>query len=179
MPFFQEDAANVVQLISLPLEVIGCSFAFIEVFTPKTADRIENWFDHTQKEIKAIVEWAQGKTPEEDEPKMNLWVRIEHASLTVRILFYSLLFLLGPFAILSVIAIIFSPIATGLGLALIIAIFIFTTLVITWMLGLFGKTIALFNRITNGYALGAIGVILASIGVLGEVYQVLTIFLAN
>lgn len=180
---FNDQAAVVVQLASLPLEVAGLTLAFIEVRKPSVADAIEAGIDHAAGWCEQMIRrfaprdgtgplalafmalvamgfaiaagrfllWAGGYIWEREKP----WWDPPVFDYVVSLVSYATIV---PLFLLAVIA--------SMWLALALALLSLRTISLV-LRGL--------DRYAHGRALGAFGLILASMGLVGEMYQVLTI----
>jgi hypothetical protein len=152
MKFFDHSVSNSLQYITLILEVAGITLAFIEIKSPRTADKIE-------KAIRGIQKFTE---------RASYKVTRSHAGQTLITLFIILLFA--------------AVVPTIWGL--------FTLPWYLWLLfgivgGIFGIILGLhltvdfinsLNKFSNGKAIGALGICLASLGMVGEEYQILFIW---
>lgn len=152
MEFFNDSVANALQYISLSLEVFGLLLAFIEIKTPKTADKIEKGINRLEYYVKGLGQKLTNNHHYE-------------ALITV---FIFLLFvavvptLWGLFTLPLWIWIIFDVIGVIVGL--------------TIGLHLLVDFIESLNAFSNGRALGSLGIFVSSLGVMGELYQLITIW---
>lgn len=150
---FTPNTADLIQHISLPLEFLGLSMVYIEVRHPRLADRMEEWVDTHKKNLASTFWWG-----------------VVIAVSLIALAYW------GPrvsegLALVGRIGGQDAPAGTpGAPLKLLAALFFAATFSIMTILGL--------NRLehfAHGRALGAAGLIHATLGLLGEVYQVITI----
>ncbi len=163
--FFTNVWADRVQLVALPLEVVGFTLVAIEVFKPRVADSIESFID----KLSCIT------FPPKDSfgIKVHLWVT---ASLTILLLIMLSMLRLS----ISWLSADVTPLSVGKVILMCFAFGIFLDFVvvrlITRTLSGICKTL---NYITDGSALGSIGIIIAFFGVLCEVYQFITLLIGK
>lgn len=163
MPFFQDDIADIVQMISLPVEIMGASLTAIEIFNKPVAERIGNKIEEISK---ASL----------NEMFNKLYNPVSYAciALVAVICFTSLMgytqrsFTLPNIITAAVGSFAIATLSTGFLLA-------FLALFLYWLISI----LRFFDRITNGYPLGGFGITLGFLGVCGEIYQVLCIFFAE
>lgn len=196
MPFFDEHIATIVQLISAPLEIVGFGLAFIQIKSPDMADSIET---HIQK---AIPWAAHGLRKLGLRILLKLEGLLDNEPLMIFILIVGSLGFLC-FGLLVVIVIYgfivelifpvyrYDPnvdwLLYPLGAIIVLGMIGYGISWVILLLSLALQTVSIFvnlifnglNDYTNGKALGAIGLILAMTGVLGEIYQVCVIFFPN
>lgn len=156
MAFFNDDTAIVVQMISAPLEIVGFTMAYVELFEYRIAQDINKLIFHKN------WKWRKLQLPEPTyESQFGKWLNGQTKLLFVIPLIIIILsallyhFFWQPMPIYFFIKL---PIYAGL------IFFLFKYLLITII------------KITRDKSIGLLGIILAFIGVLGEVYQVLVIF---
>ena len=168
MDFFNECWAATVQKYSLGLEALGLLLAFIELKEPGKARAIEDWLDGIPREIERIRDLVLDF--------------IIGESLLVKVgtyLVYGVVLLITLTAILaSAGGPIFqyrefwTAIITGVK---IVAISGGVVLAVLILVSALNNTIHFLDDYSDGRALGALGVVLALTGVIGEVYQVITL----
>ena len=160
MNFFNESASDYIQFISMFLEIVGITLAYIEIRYKRLARRIEARIVAEENKITRIITRL-----------------IENKIfVTVTTLFFVLIF----FVVIPYWLRFYDRILTQEGLANleililctapIIALFIVGLLVVA-----FGDFISWLNRFSDGHAIGALGVSVTFLGLLGETYQVITI----
>lgn len=166
MWFFREDSATLLQHVAVPIEFLGLALALIEGARPDWARAFEEWFNHVQNS---------------DISKRYLYratiisiVAGIFATLICVFLWLALMFYLwnGPLRYHPSISAVFG------------AITLLCILVTGCYLGgmapqLLWAEFLTFRKMSNGRALGAIGLLLASVGFSTEIYQVLTMYLAE
>ena len=145
MFIFSERIANIVQLVSLPLELTGFGLAVIELRSPALADSLETAIDN-------IADWLMHQFNSE---------KLIHYLLGGPV-FGGILLLIGQFEA-SVVVFTILTLATV------------SDCVVTGVFWLVGSILTLLDVFAEGKALGAFGLVLAAIGVLGETYQVISI----
>ncbi len=185
MPFFSNDTATIVQLISFPLEVIGFSMIIIEVYYSGTAKRMKKWLKKFPKSVSKRIR-AKMNATEELRLSIGLFIGLPIAlvmSFVIPFVYFSELlnYLEFHFAIEFVIM-------SVLGLLVFIPLYfiVFSAIKLVGVivrsfflpLDIIRLIILFFDKLTAGKALSGFGLTLAFFGVLGEMYQVLTILLA-
>jgi hypothetical protein len=144
---FEITLATELQLVTFILEILGVTLAFIEIWFPDRADRIERRIRMGEDAVR------------------NLGERITNNRLTeytmtafTFVIFLSLFDVWGlidwPTFVWIIFGIIFAVVGTVFGLYLV------------------QETIRFLNHNSNGRALGALGVLLAIFGLIGEVGQI-------
>ncbi|WP_106792144.1 hypothetical protein [Aquimarina sp. Aq78] len=176
---FTDHNADIVQIISLPLELIGFALAFIEVRKPSLADRIEKGIDILIDRLFNIIK----KRSPKDGTSLPLAV-LMHLSITIAFLgcfwvcwkyvpilyerpkdnFFNYFDYFAWFV--GWLGIVFSSI----GVLMFAAFIVITILLI--ILKIITRILNYLDRYAHGRALGAFGLILALFGVIGEIFQV-------
>ena len=183
LSFFDLNISNFIQLISLPLELIGFTLTCIEMFYPNTADSIENKIDalglNSMNRYNSFIEKTKKVSPLifriffgviacctpiiaisfsgfhllED---LSAFFWIIYVIIFIKIIIFCL-----PYIMDFLVQIMIGLIALIETIYYIFGILLFypTSKIISWL-----------NKITKGKALGSIGVILGVIGVLIEFY---------
>jgi hypothetical protein len=152
MKFFNESVSNSLQYITLILEVAGITLAFIEIKSPSSADKIE-------KAIRGVQKFTE---------RASYKVTRSHAGQTFITLFIILLFaavvptVWGLFTLPWYLWLLFGIVGAIFGIIL--------------GLHLTVDFINSLNKFSNGKAIGALGICLASLGMVGEAYQILFIW---
>lgn len=152
---FQQAWANAVQLISLPLEILGLLLAWTEVMRPVRAQRI----------TEVLLALGRIRFPAEGIGSVGrlawrLFIAIELALMAIAwLLVFSFVENLvparTPLRVLSVLGLAIGPIVGS--------ILLFRS--VAWSL-------TRLDVVSNGRPLGAFGLLLAAVGTAGEVYQV-------
>ena len=152
MHIFNDDISNILQYVSLFLEIIGITLAFIEIKSPKIARFLEESIHDFENHLK------------------DLGSRIASNKITQN--------LVTVFIVLLLIAII--PALWGLFElpSFVWIIFFFIGAVFLFIIGVFLLVafIDSLNSFSNGRAIGSLGICLASLGLFGEIYQILNIW---
>jgi len=174
-PFFNENYANIIQFISLPLETIGGILTCIELLRPKLADKIEGFLDNLTQFKKIFIHFrifidALGEAVGSCAYFICLYLI---ASGKFNFLYSKVGEILSHLGFLA-------PIL--MGQFVVFSMFIITGLLISapYIVGyiisiLISNFIKLLNKLSNGRALGCFGLLLAFLGILGEFYQVITL----
>ena len=143
---FDEIFALELQLVTFFLEIVGVTLAFIEIKFPATADKIE-------RGIRKSEIWVR-----------NLGERITNNRLTeytmtafIIVFFLTLSDLWGLWELPTLVWIFFYLIYSVVG--------------VIFGLYLIEEVIKILNHSSNGRALGALGVALAILGLMGEIFQ--------
>lgn len=150
--FFNNETANTVQLISLPLEAIGFFLTYVEIWKPKIFYKLENLFVTIYRFTSSFSAIATEENSKDTAEKWGVMITI-------------ILLILSPIisskAFDTQFHVIIYMIIGG-----IITLSFFVT---TW--------IFLIYRLSNGKGVvGGLGLLLAFLGLLGELYQVITMF---
>ncbi|MEH6471338.1 MAG: hypothetical protein V7752_08810 [Halopseudomonas sp.] len=168
--FFSDSTANIVQQVSLVLEIGGLMLAFIELRYPQTARSWERRLEQTEQLFTSI---GRSFLMEEMIPKKM--DTASQAPPTEKQITISLNIMRG--CILADVIFVIAWVLGGISFNTFLVIFIatnlpfFTALLIT----VFAYIVNWLNRVGNGRALGTIGIIMAGIGFAGEIYQVLVL----
>ncbi|MDH5379832.1 MAG: hypothetical protein OEW75_03210 [Cyclobacteriaceae bacterium] len=161
MNFFNETASNYLQFVTMVLEIVGITLAYIEIRYKPLAKRTENWILRLEDKIKDFA-WKVVRN--------NMFSTLITLFVIV-IFFFEVPYFAG-----------FYDKILPAGMKSIQDIFYWLTfpIVLLFFLGLFviflSEFIAWLNRFSGGHAIGALGVVVTLVGLIGEVYQVLTIF---
>ena len=152
MEIFNDDLSDVLQYVSLILESVGLTLAFIEIKSPNTAALLEASIHGFENHLK------------------ELGNKIASNKVTQNIV--------STFIILIFLAVI--PALWGLfELPIFVwVIFFFVAAIFLFVIGIFllGAFINSLETFSHGRAIGALGVCLASLGIFGEIYQILNIW---
>ncbi|MEQ9404796.1 MAG: hypothetical protein RIM99_14485 [Cyclobacteriaceae bacterium] len=186
MSFFNESTANSIQLISAPLEVLGLSLAFIELFRKKLAKSIEeklnlfhgtieSWTTNLVLSSMARFFYSEVRSIKDGRRKVKLASKVFYSLLTTIIVFSIVSYSFDPFWLANKFQLVpsnFDRISIEV-MNYFIRIVLIPISIVFW----FGLYISKLDKLTGGSALGSIGLLIASIGVLGEAYQVVFILL--
>lgn len=187
MSIFNQSVAELLQQFSFPLELIGFTLVILEVYRSDVIDRMENWVDRTalgsSNAVKHLVGYAEAHVVETAEV-------VEHESITLAGAFLQLLFVIGflivggiVLGILWAITMFFHTdppeqnsimpfLFFGLWAVLGTLIYVFT-LIPAFLLSLLAIILKVLDRMSGGYAMASFGIVLAAIGLLFELYQVI------
>ena len=149
MKFLNSTVANDLQYLTLVFEVVGFTLAFMEIKYPKGAHRIEI-------AIKGIEKVVQ---------RVSYQMARNAIAQTLITIFILLLFaaviptLWGLFSLPNYVWWMFGSV--GIVVGIIIALHLMVDFLDS------------LNRFSNGKAIGALGVCLGSLGIIGEIYQIL------
>ena len=163
MHFFNETASNYIQFISMFLEMLGITLAYIEIRYKPLANQIEGWILHKEHDIKRVGERLLNN-------------KLFSSLITIFIMlvfFIEVPYLVG----------FFDRIVPADWNDVKVAVIWFTApFLMLFVLGvafiLLCDFVGWLNHFSNGHAIGALGVVVTFLGLVGETYQVLTIFYA-
>jgi hypothetical protein len=174
MDLFNDSIATQLQYFTLPLELLGITLAYIELRLPKTAARITRWIERMATPIESLRE-----------SQADAEATIERSLVA----FLTRLIRFGVFVVAGVFLIrLFLRLAnTGFSGSLLLAwaINVTVSVIVTIVaLVVIGVTAYFFvvggsdfvKRFVAGRAIGTLGIVLASFGLLGEFYQFLALF---
>jgi hypothetical protein len=191
--YFNNKIADNIQITSVFLESIGLMLTIIELFKPQTANRIEDFIDETginaQVRFNKNVQLIGKSLWKVSFPPMFILWRLG----LIGIIFFGC-FLLDLNIIIQIVLIVPIIISIILSIDFILLIenfftkfvfailFIFFSPIIIIVFYFLSKVIEFLNRLTSkggkdGKALGSIGLILSVVGIIGSLYQTLTIFI--
>jgi len=185
-------STDTVQLLSLPLEIVGLFFAALEIYRPKHARALEAIFDFLGEGIFHLI---LGKQYRDTIAKQGVFAFILGQIVLLAVSTAACYYLWNYFrssgfspTALVTIALLCSAIVgviLGLGRGGSIVKVVFTVLGVVlyspmYVVGLAVMIVlkpvewlfALFNWMTNGYATGGLGLSFTMVGLLGEAYQV-------
>lgn len=168
--YFNECLASTVQKISLPLELTGFLLAFIELKTPSLARKIEEFLDEIPTYLKNVIDSIGGfllGTTENKFIQYSLYILGFVLFITMVAGFTGARFIFSYSEFWGIIIFLFKVIAIG-GSILLALIF---------LLALISRILDFLDDFSHGRALGAFGLLLALTGSLGEIYQIIVLFL--
>lgn len=180
---------DLIQRISLPLEMAGLFFAFVEIYRPKHAEWWEVIFDQFAGNLLGKL----GGEVYREQVRWSGWWTVLSLFLIATVsaaLNWSLFWwLAGKGATFQMYALVAVSVALAgsllqrhlrralpLMLAFMLFFFIFiyaiggTAFLVLWIMA---RLMGLFNRLGDGRAIGGLGLFLGALGLAGEVYQVL------
>jgi len=155
MEFFNETVANDIQFVSFFLEFTGLSLAMIEYKNPKLGDRLENYIDR--------VEMILAHKSQEF-MKHHIY---KHVIVTA--------FVIALFVLVYLVVYNWNQwygIHPWIWIPMLLVTISFLVPVAMHVLV---KFIDSLNKFSGGHALGSFGVCLATLGMTGEMYQIITI----
>ena len=163
MTFFNETASQYIQFISMVFEVVGITLAYIEIRYKPFANKIE-----------AKIQAEEGRV--KDFAYMLLKNKLSVALITVfitMVFFIEIPYLAGFFD--KIIPKDWKNIET--------AVIWLTFPIIVGFVGLtfailMGDFVSWLNEFSEGHAIGALGVVITFVGLLGDSYQAITILVA-
>lgn len=167
--FFNEQWADKIQLVSIWLETLGLALVVIELFKSQWADKIEDAIDKTEQRTRVWFGKLGLALPYSVETEKRTGL---HSGFGLR--WIVTLYFVGQTVWYI------TDMVKGETLDQIdTVIFLFGAAVATltiayYLLKGLHSCIHFLNKLTNGHALGSIGLLLAILGFLGEVYQVIT-----
>ncbi|MBA7507279.1 hypothetical protein ES706_05997 [subsurface metagenome] len=162
MAVFEQDVAILLQHVAVPLETTGLILAIIEVKFSHIARRIEQRIDDISAapfrkvwdEMKDVVEGATSE----------------------KIISLSRVLALVTWIIGIGVGLVKQSWLWGIGTVLLVG---FCTMMgVPLLIALLSRVLGVLDEVCDGHALGGLGISLAGMGFLMEVYQVLTIYLA-
>jgi len=190
---------DVVQHISLPLELLGLFLVLIELFYREAANKLESLIDgHSNLSIPFLMKIREGNWPLQKKQVVLLWfMSTAYPIMVIMLLWYSL----GTVILVPVAAFVFlgfwlEEIGAGVQRfpewgfkrlkrwVVYAVVWIILPFFICLYLGYLAAGVILlplkgllmaFNRLGDGHGIGGIGLMLGFVGFTGEVYQVLMI----
>lgn len=164
MTFFNETASNYIQFISMFLEIVGITLAYIEIRYKPLANQIESWILREEVRIKDFGDKLI---------KNKMFSSLITIFITL-VFFIEIPYMVGFFD--RIIPADWSHVKVAV-------IWLTAPFIILFMAGfgfiLLCDFIAWLNYFSHGHAIGALGVVVTFLGLLGETYQVLTIVSAD
>ena len=162
MIVFNRNTSEYIQFISMVLEIIGITLAYIEIRYKPLANRIEQKILFEENRIKDFAY---------DMLKNKLFSGLITVFVTV-IFFIEIPYLAGFFDKIV------PPEWSNVKLAVIWSTLpVVTLFVLSVCFLLLSDFVSWLNHFSNGHAIGALGVVVTFLGLLGETYQVITILL--
>jgi hypothetical protein len=150
---FDEELANELQFITFALEVLGVTLAFIEIKYPALADKIERFIRDSEHAVRRLGErLTDGRLIEWT---MTIFIIVFFLSLADWWDLYTL-----PWFVWVIFGIVYAVVGLIFGLFLI------------------EELIKFLNHSSNGRALGALGIALAMLGLIGDLIQIYIIFIS-
>jgi len=163
MRFFNETASEYIQFISMVFEIMGITLAYIEIRYKPMATRIE---------AKIMAEETRLKDFAYKLIQNKMSVSLITVFITV-VFFIEIPYLAGLFDK------IIPPDWKHIEAAVIWSTFPIIFLFVAWIAAIFlGDFVSWLNEFSEGHAIGALGVVITGLGLLGDTYQAITI-LAN
>ena len=162
MSLFNETASNYVQFISMVFEIVGITLAYIEIRYKSLANQIEMRIQNDESRIKEFA-------------MRLLQNKFSVSLITVFIMtvfFIEIPYLVGFFD--RIIPEHWRNIETVVVWLTFPIIFMFIGLIAMILMGDF---VAWLNRFSEGHAIGALGVVVTFLGLLGDTYQAITILI--
>jgi hypothetical protein len=160
MTFFSETVSNYIQFISMVFEIVGITLAYIEIRYKPLANKIEMKLLADESRIKEFA-------------FRLLQNKFSVTLITVFIMtvfFIEIPYLVGFFD--RIIPQNWKKIETAIVWLTFPIIFMFAGLIVMILMGDF---VAWLNRFSEGHAIGALGVVVTFLGLLGDTYQAITI----
>jgi hypothetical protein len=164
MRFFNETASNYIQFISMVFEVVGITLAYIEIRYKPLANKIETKLVNEEGRIKEFA-----------------YKLLENKlSVTLITLFITMVFFIEiPYLVGFYDRIIpesWKQVEATVVWSTFPIIFLFIGLILSVLMGDF---VSWLNRFSKGHAIGALGVVVTFLGLLGDSYQALTIIITR
>ena len=161
MQFFNETVSNYLQFVSMFMEVIGISLAYIEIRYKPLKFKIEAKILAGETRMRQMS-WRLAQN--------NLFSALITVFVIV-VFFFEIPYMAGLFdKLLPQEWQDFQETLYWLTFPVILLFFLVLFVI------LLGEFVSWLNRFSEGHALGALGVVVTSIGLTGEIYQILTIF---
>ena len=162
LQFFNDNASEHIQFVSMSFEIVGITLAYIEIRYKSLATRIESKILREESRIRNFAyQLIENK----------LFVSLITIFITV-VFFIEIPYMVGFFD--RIVPPEWSHIKSTI-------IWFTLPIILLFALGigiiLLGDFISWLNRFSRGHAIGALGVIVTAIGLLGDTYQVITILL--
>ena len=164
MTFFNQETSNIIQFISMAMEIIGITLAYIEIRYRPFAMRIESRILDIEVKIKEFA-WKIVQN--------NLFSVLITLFVMV-VFFFERPYMAGffdtvlPENMKQVQEVIYWCTFPIVVLFLACIFLIFLSEFVSWL-----------NRFSDGHAIGSLGVVVTGIGLTGEIYQVFSIFYAS
>ncbi len=160
MRFFNETTSEYVQFISMVFEIMGITLAYIEIRYKPLATRIE---------AKIMAEETRLKDFAYQLIQNKLSVSLITVFITI-VFFIEIPYLAGLFDK------IIPPDWKSVEHIVIWSTFPIIFLFIAWVAAIFvGDFVAWLNEFSEGHAIGALGVVITALGLMGDTYQAITI----
>lgn len=170
--FFNEALAARLQFITLPLEIIGLSLALIEIRFPRTAAYLTRQIERLSMPMEAMRAGESGADSLMERSLGTLLRRILNAGLGLLTLTFLVQGIYGLFTrwpeLGWLIGFLIDYVITAITLTITLVLLGITT----FFLVVGGTDFA--RRFVAGRAIGTLGILIAGIGLLGEVYQFIT-----
>jgi hypothetical protein len=157
---FNHTASEYIQFVSMFLEIIGITLAYIEIRYKPLANRIE---ERILQEENRIMDFSYKLI------KNKFFSALITVFVTV-VFFIEIPYLAGFFD--RILPEEWGGVKLGVIWSTLPVIFLF---VLGFVFILFSDFLSWLNRFSNGHAIGALGVVVTFLGLLGETYQVITI----
>ena len=160
--FFNETTSDYIQFISMGLEIIGITLAYIEIRYKPLANRIESKIMREESRIRNFAtKLIENK----------LFVTLA-TIFFVFVFFFDVPYLVGFFD--RIVPEKWSHILIwGIRATLPFIVLFITGIGVV----VFGDFVSWLNEFSNGHAIGALGVVVTFLGLVGETYQVITILI--
>ena len=160
MTLFNETASNYIQFISMVFEIVGISLAYIEIRYKSLANKIEMKIQNDESRIKEFAtQLIQNKF---SATLITVFITI--------VFFIEIPYLSGFYD--RIIPDNWKSVETAVIWLTFPIIFMFIGLIIMILMGDF---VAWLNHFSEGHAIGALGVVVTFLGLLGDTYQAITI----
>lgn len=164
MIFFNQSASEYIQFISMFLEIIGISLAYIEIRYKPLANKIEERILTEETRIKNFA----GTLLE------NKFFSALITIFVIIVFFIGIPYFVGFFD---------NIIPQEWEGVKVIALWITLPIIILFVVSIcfiaLSDFVSWLNYFSNGHAIGALGVVVTFLGLLGETYQVITIFVSR
>lgn len=169
---FNENLAARLQYLTLPLELIGLSLALIEIRFPRAAEYLTRQIERLAMPMKSMRAGESGPESLMERSLATLLKRVLNAGFGLLTLIY---FIRGVYGLFTRWPELGWLIGFGIGYlisTIVLAIALVLVGITTFFLVVGGTDFA--QRFVAGRAIGTLGILIAGLGLLGELYQFIT-----
>ncbi|XOV89734.1 MAG: hypothetical protein ACFHX7_07580 [Pseudomonadota bacterium] len=170
---FDPDVAAALQYVTLPLELIGLLLALIEVRFPRAAASLTRQIARLAAPMEALRSDEPFDRTAPIERSLGLLLRrVIHAGFLLLTLFFLLQMGIGLLQGEAGVGWLLGFLIGYLIAGIIMTVMLVVVCVVTYFLVISSSDFA--QRFVAGHAIGTLGILIAGLGLLGEVYQLLT-----
>ncbi len=170
--FFNESVAASLQYVTLPLELVGLTLALIEVRFPNTAANLTRQIERLSAPVRELRSGEPGSAALMEKSLGALLARVLKAGYYVLTVVYAVMagyqLIRHGYDASDLIGLFISYVVTGVIMT--VALLVIGLTVFFLVVG--GSDFA--RRFVAGRAIGTLGILIAGVGLLGEVYQLVT-----